>query len=228
MNIIWEEGTQYVNVDTSTPHGLSRARSLHLAQSGVVDVIITPHIFETAEIFDSIHKGRMFTMIRHPIERAISMFYYLQNATWEPSYDPRLKDMSIEDYVVSGRVEENWMTRFLVNKKTAPLGPKDVVLAREILRKKFLIGLLSRKEESMRRFTRYFGWDTNTPEKQRCIYDFIQKGVNQNEHPSIDRGSKVWEYLMMNNRYDMELYMYAVQLFDEQVAELTLKNVLNF
>ena len=217
-----------MNVDTSTPEGISRARSLNLAQSGMVDVIITPHVYETAEIFDSAHKGRMFAMIRHPVERAVSMFYYLQKATWEPSYDPQLQYMSIEDYVASHKVEENWMTRFLVNKKSAPLGPPDVQMAKEVLRSKFYIGLLSRKEESVKRFITNFGWKVDTQKKEQCINNLLHTGVNKHDHPTVSRDSKVWEYLVSHNTYDMELYMYAVQLFDEQTHEVRLQHIINF
>jgi len=228
LHIIWEEGNQYVNVDTSTPHGIQRAGSMHLAQSGMVDVVITPHIHEMASIFNVGYKGKLFGLIRHPIDRVVSMFYYLQTATWEPSYDPSLQHMTLEQYAHSNRVEENWMTRFLVNKKSQPLGPQDVVLAREILRTKFTVGLLSRMDESMNRFAQVFGWDINQPERKDCIHKFLTNGVNRHEHPQIERGGEIWNAILANNQYDMELYMYAVQLFQEQGADVGLHDIMNF
>lgn len=194
----------------------------------MADVIITPHLYEIANIFDSRHSGRMFTMIRHPIERAVSMFYYLQNADWEPTYDPSFKDMTVEQYAKSGKVEENWMTRFLVNKKGVPLGPNDVVLAREILRRKFAVGLLHQIDESLERFAKYFSWNIDTPEKKECVKKLLTEGVNRHQHPRIDRNSEVWNDLLAFNKYDMELYMYAVQLFEEQKFTLGLGNFMDF
>lgn len=228
LNIIWKEGMSYVNVDTSTPHGIAKAKSLHLAQSGKVNVIITPLVHEIADIFDTQYQGRMFTMIRHPIDRVVSMFYYLQTATWESTFDPTLSKMTIEEYAKSGRVEENWMTRFLVNKKSDPLGPDDVILAREILRRKFLIGLLSRPVESMKRFQDYFGWTINTPEQTQCVGNLLRDGVNKHEHPPIERGGEAWNQLLKNNKYDLELYMYSVQLFEEQNISMELNEAMDF
>ena len=225
---MWEDGSQYVNVDTSTPQGIAHAKSLHLAQSRMANVAITPHVHEMGDIFDPQHKGRLFAMIRHPIDRAVTMFYYLQRATWEPSYDPRLQDMTIEDYAKSDRVEENWMTRFLTGKKTEPLGPHDVVLAREILRRKFVVGLLSRTDESVKRFIDVMGWDTSKPERMECINNLVHNGMNRHEHPPIERGSDVWDKLMEYNKYDMELYIYAVQLFQEQFSSLAANDFMDF
>jgi len=228
LHIVWEEGNQYVNVDTSTPHGIERAGAMHLAQSGMVDVVITPHVHEMANIFDPGHKGKLFALIRHPIDRAVSMFYYLQTATWEPSYDPSLQHMTLEQYAHSDKVEENWMTRFLVNKKSEPLGPQDVVLAREILRTKFAVGLLSRINDSMDRFAQVFGWDISQPERRVCIQSLLTNGVNRHEHPEIERGGEIWNAFLENNRYDVELYMYTVQLFQEQGTGLGLQDIMNF
>lgn len=228
LHIVWEEGNQYVNIDTSTPYGIERAGSMHLAQSGMVDVVITPHMHEMASIFNVGYQGKLFGLIRHPIDRAVSMFYYLQTATWEPSYDPSLQHMTLEQYAHSDKVEENWMTRFLVNKKSQPLGPQDVVLAREILRTKFTVGLLSRMNDSMDRFAQVFGWDIDQTERKECIRNLLANGVNRHEHPEIERGGEIWNAILANNQYDMELYMYAVQLFQEQGADVGLQDIMNF
>jgi hypothetical protein len=73
-----EVSSRFVNVDTSTVEGLQRAKKLGLAQSGKVNAIYTPLIFDANDLFDDDHKGRMFAIFRHPIDRAISIFRYLQ------------------------------------------------------------------------------------------------------------------------------------------------------
>ena len=34
-------------------------------------------------LFDENHKGRVLAMFRHPVDRLVSKFFYLQIATWE-------------------------------------------------------------------------------------------------------------------------------------------------
>ena len=69
---------RYLNVDTTTLSGLEQPNAKHLAQSGLADVVISPLLNAVLEIFDSNHKARIFTFIRHPVERGASIFYHLQ------------------------------------------------------------------------------------------------------------------------------------------------------
>ena len=93
-------------------------------------------------------------MVRHPIERAVSLFHYLGVADWEPTYDPDLAYISIEMYARSRRVEFNWMVRFLSNELERDLTPRHLEVAKEVLRTKSLVGLLSEKGETFARLGR--------------------------------------------------------------------------
>jgi hypothetical protein len=69
---------RFINVDTTTPLGIDRAKQLGLAESGLAEIISSPLFPEIIDIMNEQHRGRMFTVLRHPIDRATSMFYYLQ------------------------------------------------------------------------------------------------------------------------------------------------------
>ena len=51
------------------------------------------------------------------------------------------------------------MARFLTNRMIGEVTPQDEAIAKEVLRTKVLVGMLSNKTESLRRFRLYFGWD---------------------------------------------------------------------
>mmetsp|Transcript_29523 Transcript_29523/g.62212 ORF Transcript_29523/g.62212 Transcript_29523/m.62212 type:complete len:108 (-) Transcript_29523:668-991(-) len=71
----------FVNVDTTSKRGIDRASELGLVQSGLVDMIITSDIAYAIEnLFDEYHKGRVVALFRHPVDRLVSKFYYLQKA----------------------------------------------------------------------------------------------------------------------------------------------------
>lgn len=57
---------------------MERAKKLGLAQSGLADLIVTTYVYEANDLFDTQHRGRLFSVFRHPVDRAISMFHYLQ------------------------------------------------------------------------------------------------------------------------------------------------------
>ena len=44
--------------------------------------------------------------------------------------------------------------------------------------------------------------------------------MNKNKHPMLEEGTVVYNLLESKNRYDIELYMYARQLFEEQYIQL--------
>ena len=204
--------------------------------SGLVGLIITPFIGETGTLFPekSAKKGRLFATFRHPLDRAVSMFKYLQYARWEPTYSPELKDWTLEEYASSGKIENNWMTRHLSGKYKADMTDQDLDIAKNIIRNNMLVGLINRLEESMDRFEAYFGlrYTINPTEQEVCREGLFFGGtnINQNTNKKIEKpkpGDTAYELIVSQNKYDIELYNYVVTLFDEQ-SDLTKDAPKNF
>lgn len=228
------EGQHHVNVDTTVLPGIERAAELQLIPSRVADIVFSPLLHESLDLlFSSEHRGRMFAMIRHPVDRVVSLFYYLQNADWEPTYNPAFKDMTIEEYANSTYVEANWMVRSLVNEWEGPITIDMFGQAKEILRRKCLVGLISKFDESLHRFNRYFGFklhieggDLQDVDEQEatqdqyfsCMEKYHQKrGSNVHAHPRLSKESDTYALLKEKNGWDMELYNYiGKELFKEQ------------
>ena len=58
----------------------------------------TTFLREAAEcLFDSTHQGAAYTVFRDLVDRAVSLFYYLQHATWEVSYQPEFQNFTLKD-----------------------------------------------------------------------------------------------------------------------------------
>ena len=219
---------RHINVDVTTEGGIQRAASLHLAQSGLADVLVSPMLHDVAaNILSRSHRGRMFALFRHPIDRLVSLFYYLQAATHEPTYDPRLANMTLSEYAASGLVESNIMVRSLSNKMEGPLSADDLEEAKRTLRTKCLVGLLDEMETSLARFRHFFHWDgpdgNYGPMAERCQEQLLARGgSNRVEHPIlVDRNSRDYDNFARKNVLDLILYEYARQLFVEQGALLS-------
>ena len=191
-----------------------------MAQSGLADIVIAQNLHETADLYTPEYRGRFFALFRHPIDRAVSLFYYRQIAHWEPTYNPSLKKISLEDYANSHGGEKNWMVRMLVNKENGgTLDRSDLDIAKEVLRRKFVVGLMSDMAESLERFDRYFGWyDPSNAEAMQCKDELTSKkgAVNSNQHASVEEGSPAWEGLARHNELDLELYDYVLELWEAQ------------
>ena len=209
-----------VNVDTSTIAGLQSAQSRGFAQSLLADVVVSGHLYDVSDIFDTIFRLRVTTLFRHPIDRATSLFYYLQDAHWEKHYAPETKDWTITQYVQSKLCPKNWMISKLLHDGKYSTGDqaKDLEIAKTILRDKFLIGLTDRIEESFERFDKYFNFDDDPGTVKMCSSKLLSEGngINIHNHPEIQHGSKDWKALEDANMWDIRLYEYAVFLYHKQ------------
>ena len=215
----------FVNIDSTTVAGIQRARDMRFADSQLADVVVSPFVFELNDLFTQTAKGRLFSVFRHPIERAVSMFYYIRVADWEPSYKPELKDWSLEQYAVSDVVENNWMTRQLSNQISGDLSEENLRNAMEVIRSKMLVGLMSKIEPSMTRFEKFFRWTyhVNPTNQETCRERLMGGGSNSNKANKKPLGEEdeAWGLLALQNNFDLQLYDYIEKLFDEQEAFVT-------
>lgn len=211
LGIIKKPHGLFVNVDTTTIQGLRHAKAVGLVQSKMASVIFTPYIQDASNLFDVNHRGRFFTLLREPVERLVSLYYYRRIG------EDFVRNQSLEAYAQSAG--ENWMVRMLTSSMSGPLEAIHLNTAKEILRSKFIIGLLDEKTESFRRFEEYFGWTFPSPVAQTCknnMYYF--EWHNKNIHPMPDDDDPAIERMRKLNKWDIELYEYAKQLFREQKA----------
>eukprot|EP00956_Cyclotella_meneghiniana_P025329 scaffold52663_cov76-Cyclotella_meneghiniana.AAC.3 len=228
-----------VNVDTTTEQGILRAKELGLAESQVADLIFTSDInFASQHIFDRLHKGRVFAFFRHPIDRLVSKFYYLQTATWENTYRPEWKDLSLLEWATSHNADENHMVKKILGKKlNDEAGLTDLIAAKEIIRHKFFVGKMDDMEESIKRFNIVMGVDNSAEKTKQCIKEYFGKDEvaevsdastelseedrrkaadNKNSHSHPKARSPEWDLLAERNSLDMILYSYIQLLFNQQ------------
>lgn len=237
----WKDNPgKVVNVDVCTHEGILEAKNRgFLTKPGQphLDFVSTSEFqFASMMLFSPNHKARMFALFRHPIERAVSKFYYLQKATWEPTYNKRWAKMTLEEWASRDRGDNNWMVRNLIGKTSrTELTNEDLELAKEIIRTKFVVGLMGKFEESVHRFNILLGVDESDPKNQACAAEFTSNGgdahssrnqkqivrknqFNSYSHPEAEPGSKAWVSLAKIHMYDGLLYRYITDTFVEQRA----------
>jgi len=203
---------KYVNADTSDDYGIVRAHRLNLVPSQMVDVIVSSRFLHVSGLFDPYHRGKAFTILRDPIERAVSTFYYLRNAKWERNYNAEFQNMTLLQYATREDTSSNWMTRWLTGKHSAPyVEPSDLHFAKEVLRRKFLVLLTSDMLQSVNTLISYMNWEPDKSQYQ-CIQHNVDMVVKHNKsmHPKlINIDPKVRQALIQKNLLDIELYDYA-------------------
>jgi len=219
LQVVEVEQGKYVNVDVTTEDGIDHAASLKLVDSNLADIVVSPLLHKaTTSLLSENRKGRLMTIFRHPIDRVISIFYYLQKATWEPTYNPIFKNMTLRDYAFSQYAESNFVARSLLNKmEVGQLTKSDVRTCKKILADKFVIGFLDDLENSVKRFDSYFGFNAV---HTTCKEMYLKKGVNRRDGSNVDTESRdfklAYDELKRKNWLDMDLYDYVHEFYRKQ------------
>ncbi len=72
-------GAKYLNVDSTSIEGLAQAEPKNVAAYPELDLIVSPYLYDATEtLLNNVNRGRMFVMMRHPIDRAVSMYHYMK------------------------------------------------------------------------------------------------------------------------------------------------------
>lgn len=211
----WKEHgneAKVLNVNMATRNGIVHAKSLGLLSQPDLprpDIIFSSQFYHLSTIlFSSQHKARVFSLFRHPVERAESRFRSLQqvNKAWA--------NMSVDEWATQGSNEANWMVHQLVGKnQDEAVNIKDLEVAKGIVRDKFIVGLSEKYLESLRRFNMLLGIDRDDAKTQECLQSHATPPVAIQK---VAQGSPTYVTLMSVNFLDAMLYTYAEELFENQ------------
>ena len=217
----------FVNVDNGSMEGIKKSKQLGLMRSGLVDVIVSYNFRSTSYLFTEEFGGRAFALFRHPVDRVVSTFYYLGQATWEPHFSPEYSSMTIEEYARRGLSPTNWVTRNILgylHDTDKALTDEDMSKAKQILKEKMVILLSDDFVPSMEHLANYLGWDVWKPDVRKCMLMDAERKFNHVNYEPLKRNSEAWNLIAKRNLYDIQLYDYAKQLYAEQ-QNIPLKNV---
>ena len=206
-----------LNIDLTTPDAIVVAKGYNVADSGMADVFISQLAVEGSTVFTTYHMGRAFTIMRHPVILAASLFYYRRIATWEPTYRPDFNDITLQQYIEMPGYYDNWMVRMLTNAKLGGLNEGHLEIAKAVIKEKFIVGISDHMAETFRQLEIYFGWKE---QEAGCVKSFLSASFNKNKYELPERGGAVWNSIAEKNKFDMQLYYFSLELFGEQGKKL--------
>lgn len=161
---------------------------------------------------------RYITILRNPIERIISHYYYvIQNPTHYLYQDVISQNMNLGDYVRSGLSPEldNCQTRLLSGvQEPIEVGQCSFELletAKTNLKSHFaVVGILERFDETLILLKRIFRWR---------IPFYIQRNKTQKPPSYKTISPEIVEMIVKKNQLDIELYQYGEKLFEELILQ---------
>lgn len=205
--VYWDVGARAKNMSTSiiSTTCFTRASDSRAGHGSSINVVVTQHLWEAANLFNTTHRGRLFSMFRNPIERLVSDYLMSQKAN---------ERLTFKEFLSS--VPSNYLVRSLVNRMEGPVNEDHLSTAKALVKGKFLIGLFEEQTESLRRIESYFGWK-RLPSKV-CRKSFLGNELQKERpHTKID-SNDMQKRLTKANHLDLELYDFIKLCFQEQMA----------
>lgn len=159
---------------------------------------------------------RFFTLLRDPVERAISHYYHYRRKTTDPIHSLAMQSTLTEWVSTCGIVEmDNGQTRRLAGAMNLPCGRVTLQMlerAKFNLAEKFaVVGLTERFEESLVLLHRTFGWP---------LHRFSSRNVGNDRPPKTAVSEETLEVIRKCNRFDLELYQFASALFEQALSKI--------
>jgi hypothetical protein len=214
--IVWEYSPfQIVSVDGRFPRWafrhMTRWTPRRLARSDV----FTGHMPVGLDKFLA-RKACYVTILRRPVERVISEYFYRIGRRAHPLADREIKGFSLRDYVEK-LPYDNVQTKLLAGGNPAydfMAGSCTATMletAKRNLSERFgLIGLTERFEETLALFKIIFGWKVAEYATLR-----VTPGKSDEKGVSADLRDLIAE----RNHFDVELYKFGVELFERKLAQ---------
>ncbi len=220
----WPFKPRYLNVKTHIDRWIDICKSRRLVESGLVDVFVTQLLVKASQLFSSNYRARGVAMFRHPVKRLIDQFYNRQQIARESNADSAMATISLEDFATGDKMVENEIVRTLNDIGDEVTVTADhVEVAKEILRRKFLVLVYESFDKSVTRMEKYFEWwdwrnvgsDSSVSHCHQTFFLSSTHGQIEN-HPKTSNVDNVYKTIMSRNWADFELYQYAKTLFDSQ------------
>lgn len=188
------------------PNFQRRGSGIDAIGDGSASVLLTDQLHDVSDLFDPSHRGRVFSILQHPFTRELSKYKYLASTQAIP------ENMTFLDWINVGKEttpfeRHNNLARVLINEPMKSLTGGHIDAAKEVIRRKLVIGFTDKLDESFRRFAQYFGWPL---ERLDCVQDF-QRYAEHAVPNDVEAAA-----LARTQWADLQLYEYALSIFEEQ------------
>ncbi|TPE68339.1 sulfotransferase family protein [Halalkalibacterium halodurans] len=148
------------------------------------------------------------TMLRDPVDRVISEYYFIRNIEWHNLHESVMK-MSLEEYQGLPK-NRNLQTRYILGGQLTSV--TEVNRAKNILKNHFaVVGLTEKFDTSLFLMKEMFNWKQVAYQK----YNVTKKRRSKEEI-----SPKLLEKIAKNNEADLELYAFAKELLAKRIRAL--------
>ncbi|MDE5053276.1 sulfotransferase family 2 domain-containing protein [Niallia taxi] len=171
-----------------------------------INAVSGHHFYGIHEHFNKSH--RYFTMLRHPVDRVLSLYYYLMENDY-PGYE-WMKEMTLEEFVEATPEAQNNQTTLLCG---YPINP-DVNIAKERIKSFDMVGITELFNESLFLLKKTFNWKN---------IDYRRVNITKSRLTKEELPEETIRLIEKYNEMDMEVYLYAKGLLLSKMNTLSVK-----
>lgn len=188
-------------------------------------IISSEKIYSSKQIFSDMKnkKGHTFTLMKHPVQTTFDRYQdYITNGGQLPI------EAFIED---EDLYQDNWMTRAItgktkikgmLDKKKLEITQEDLDFALEFLGKKVIVGIYPQMITFFGRLESVLPFSINDANVMDCAQSILVQYFNafsQAQYPLENSG--LWATITFLNNYDLQLYKYAMEVFEDAQSQST-------
>lgn len=186
-----------------------RDRPARLAATGPEIRAITGHVHFGQRLLVP-RPLRIFTMLREPVARMISLYYFLERESRMANHNAvKTGALTVLDLA---RRQNSLQTRFIAGCEPREVAPDEQLLAeakRNLEHEFVTFGLTERFDESLLLFRQALGWS---------VRGYARENVTRPKRVHADKAAELREQLAQILVVDCELYRFASELFAGRVA----------
>lgn len=153
------------------------------------------------------------TVLRDPVERVLSAYYYMRTYKLHPFYwKLRKEKWSLEDYVERTQ-RDNVQCKIMAGAEYhGPSTPEIFETAKQNMNRHFsVVGLSERFEESLALMKLRFGWQ---------LKSYSAFNVTRSRPKKGDLSQSTLDLIVERNSFDVELYRLGVQRFEADLTKV--------
>lgn len=216
------ETFEFYSLTRRPAKGIEQFKSIYPKRSKDLK-FITGHMgFGLHEFIDQ--PSTYITVLRDPVKRVISFYYYLLRTN--PNHADLQGCQGLEDFIKRANLAKNDMTQYLSGAKlkaqfnyTGGVQKEEqcycdeemLALAKQNLREKFtVVGTTEDFNKTLMLLKRKLGWQ---------IYPYLKANVAKKKTSDRKISDEAMSLLENYSKFDIELYRYSKQLFNETVQQ---------
>ena len=156
-------------------------------------------------------KPRYVTMLRDPIERSVSLYFYLLQSTNHGKHY-LARDNSIAQFFLKAPGFSNQQSRFLAGRDLSGMSAESVAeLAIENSRDFLAVGLIEQFNKSLLLFSELMGWG--------CVPTYYKS--NQSKRSSVaELSEEDYSAILASNSFDIKVYEFYKSRFEQDLAAI--------